>query len=185
MHSLSSALLAPHSPTTLSAPLPPPLLCPSPRCNISQYTIAGDYIQHLKSRHRGEGAHSFHRSGHLTDIITCCDCGQFCLNATGLNAHRRLSHKVSAVVSLCADEPVPDTAPPPLSSSFQDPAPPDILGAGQDLSREELLDLFQLPSLYDIHRAWRAPLFRIVHCLFQKSILEGLVAVEETCNIAW
>ncbi len=40
------------------------------------------------------------------------------------------------------------------------------------LSDTELLNLFQRPLFYDIHRAWRAPLFRIVRRLSQ-AILDG------------
>ncbi len=51
------------------------------------------------------------------------------------------------------------------------------------MSVEELMDLFQRP-LYDIQRAWRAPLFRIVQRLSQ-GILQGSPEDEERCALAF
>ena len=51
------------------------------------------------------------------------------------------------------------------------------------MSAEELIDLFQRP-LYDIQRAWRAPLFRIVQRLSQ-GILQGSPENEERCTLAF
>ena len=51
------------------------------------------------------------------------------------------------------------------------------------MSAEELMDLFQRP-LYDIQRAWRAPLFRIVQRLSQ-GILQGSPEDEERCTLAF
>ena len=74
----------------------------------------------------------------------------------------------------------PAEAPPPPAP---DPAPPDISSAGPALSDEQLLDIFQRP-LYDIYRAWRAPLFRIIRRLSQ-GILEGTPVAEERCTLAF
>ena len=49
---------------------------------------------------------------------------------------------------------------------------------------EELIDLFQRP-LYDIQRAWRAPLFRIVQQLSQGILLQGYPEDEERCTLAF
>ena len=51
------------------------------------------------------------------------------------------------------------------------------------ISEEQLLDIFQRP-LYDIHRAWRGPLFRIVRRLSQ-GILEGTPTAEDRCTLAF
>ena len=51
------------------------------------------------------------------------------------------------------------------------------------MSAEELIDLFQRP-LYDIQRAWRAPLFRIVQRLSQ-GILQGSPEDEERSTLAF
>ena len=48
---------------------------------------------------------------------------------------------------------------------------------------EQLLDIFHRP-LYDIYRAWRAPLFRIIRRLSQ-GILEGAPVAEERCTLAF
>ena len=185
-HALPPAPLPPRSPPTRTAP-PPPLpatgtgfKCPSPHCRDKlPYVNAAGYIQHLNSRHHGEGPFSLRISGRLPDITTCRDCSQFCLNAKGLAAHRKRTHKESAVPGPAGQLAPTATSPPPAP----DPAPPDILEANQDLSDEELLDLFQRP-LYDIHRAWRAPLLRIVRRLSQ-GILEGSPAAEEKCTLAF
>jgi hypothetical protein len=49
-------------------------------------------------------------------------------------------------------------------------------------SKLKQLDIFQRP-LFDIHRAWRAPLFRIVYRLSQR-ILEGTPVAEDHCVFA-
>ena len=185
-HALPPAPLPPRSPPTRTAP-PPPLpatgtgfKCPSPHCREKlPYGNAAGYIQHLNSRHHGEGPYSLRISGRLPDITTCRDCSQFCLNAKGLAAHRKRTHKESAVPGPAGQLAPTATSPPPAP----DPAPPNILEANQDLLDEELLDLFQR-SLYDVHRAWRAPLLRIVRRLSQ-GILEGSPAAEEKCTLAF
>ena len=64
-----------------------------------------------------------------------------------------------------------------------DPLTPDPSIEAPLLSDTELLDLFQRP-LYDIHRAWRAPLFRIVRRLSQ-AILDGTPQAEDKCTLAF
>ncbi len=72
----------------------------------------------------------------------------------------------------------PASAPPVVP----DPLTPDPSIEAPLLSDTELLDLFQRP-LYDIHRAWRAPLFRIVRRLSQ-AILDGTQQAEDKCTLA-
>jgi hypothetical protein len=76
---------------------------------------------------------------HPPDITTCRDCSQFCLNVKCLAAYRKRKHKESAVPGPVGQLAPITTSPPPAP----DPAPPDILDANQDLSEEQLLDLFQ------------------------------------------
>ena len=167
--------------------IPPPLpvtgdgfKCTSPRCRDKDpYANSAGYVQHLNQQHGGEMAQSFRVINRLSDLVNCRDCGHFCLNARGLTSHQRRKHNRSSLPSV-AGQPAPAEAPPPPDP---DPAPPDILEAGLELSDEELLDLFQRP-LYDIHRAWRAPLFRIIRRLSQ-GILEGPPAVEVKCTLAF
>jgi hypothetical protein len=182
VHAPPPAPLPSRSPPIRSAP-PPPLpatgigfKCPAPHCRDKlPYVNAAGYIQHLNSRHHGEGPYSFRISGRLPNITTCRDCSKFCLNAKGLAAHRKHTHKKSAVPG-----PAGQLAPPPAP----DPTSPDILEANQDLSEEQLLDLFQRP-LYDIHRAWRAPLLLHIVRRLSQGILEGSPAAEEKCTVAF
>ena len=85
---------------------------------------------------------------------------------------------VTAVPPLAGQLP-PTTPPTPLPP---EPVPPDILEEVDSVSAEELMDLFQRP-LYDIQRAWRAPLFRIVQRLSQ-GILQGSPEDEKRCTLA-
>ena len=70
-------------------------------------------------------------------------------------------------------------SPPANDSPTPDASSVTVIG----VSDEQLLDLFQRP-LYDIHRAWRAPLFRIVRRL-SLGILDGAPEVEELCTLAF
>ena len=74
-------------------------------------------------------------------------------------------------------------APPAGAVPAPDPFIPDPAIEAPLLSDTELLDLFQRP-LYDIHRAWRAPLFRIVRRLSQ-AILDGSPLAEDKCTLAF
>ena len=102
----------------------------APHCRDKlPYVNAADYIQHLNSRHLGEGPYSLRISGRIT---TCRDCSQFCLNAKGLAAHRKRTHKESTVPGRVGQLAPTATSPP----TAPDPAPLDILEANQDLSEE-------------------------------------------------
>ena len=79
--------------------------------------------------------------------------------------------------------PVGGPSPPAGAVPAPDPFIPDPLIEAPLLSDTELLDLFQRP-LYDIHRAWRAPLFRIVRRLSQ-AILDGSPLAEDKCTLAF
>ena len=157
--------------------------CPSPRCRRDKrgaYAKASGFIQHLNQQHKLEEAQSLRIPDRLPDIVKCRLCGTFCQNAKGLAAHQKHKHKQQSVVPSPAGQLNPAEAPPPPDP---DPAPPDLSSAGPVLSDEQLLDIFQRP-LYDIYRAWRAPLFRIVRRLSQ-GILEGTPVAEERCTLAF
>jgi hypothetical protein len=79
--------------------------------------------------------------------------------------------------------PVVGPSPPAGVAPVPDPLTPDPSIEAPLLSDTELLDLFQRP-LYDIHRAWRAPLFRIVKRLSQ-AILDGSPLAEDKCTLAF
>ncbi len=79
--------------------------------------------------------------------------------------------------------PVGDPSPPAGAVSAFDPFIPDPLIEVPLLSDTVLLDLFQRP-LYDIHRSWRGPLFRIVRRLSQ-AILDGSSLAKDKCTLAF
>ena len=108
-----------------------------------------------------EEVQSFRIPAQLPDIVKCRSCGQFGTNTKGLKRHQT-RHRSSVVPPLAGQLP-PTTSPTPLPPEL---VPPDIFEEIDSVSTEELMDLFQRP-LYDIQRAWRAPLFRIVQRLSQ------------------
>ena len=123
-HAPPAAPLPSRSPPIRFAP-PPPLpatgigfKCPAPHCRDKlPYVNAARYIQHLNSRHHGEGPYSLRISGRLPNITTYRDCSKFCLNAKGLAAHRKHTHKkicgprVCGPTSLNCNFPSPSSRP--------------------------------------------------------------------------
>ena len=169
---------------------PPPLpatgigfKCLSRRCRDKlPYATAAGYVQHLNQQHKLEEAHSLRlpMANRLPDIVKCRDCNHFCQNARGLQAHRRGPMHAGSVIPPVVVGPSPPSGAAPV---VPDPLTPDPSIEAPLLTDTELLDLFQRP-LYDIHRAWRAPLFRIVRRLSQ-AILDGTPQAEDKCTLAF
>ena len=150
----------------LSLPLQASAPFQCPRCPANVYSTSEVYIQHLNSKHQGSSATPF-RCPSLPDL-TCCHCNHFCRNSAGLKSHQTRKHR---------DDPRQIVSSPPPASSPEPNDPPAAY------SEEQLSDLFSLP-LYDIHRAWRAPLFRIAQRL-SRGILDGTPADEHLCTVAF